>query len=140
MAEQNPGGKAGTNPARDRLARILMIVLGVATAGAFANAALTFGAVAPDRIAVEAWRMFAFVVFAGLFTLLGLFPRRMPGIWELVLFQKAAVPIFLAFFVKAGAAASLTDAGIIPVDTTLVVVTFFSYLLTQGWRAWLPAR
>ncbi len=140
MSQKNSGGKAGITPARDRLARILMIVLGVATAGAFANAALTFGTVPPDRIAVEAWRMFAFVVFAGLFTLLGLLPRRMPGLWELVLFQKAAVPVFLAFFVKAGAAMSLTDAGIIPVDTTLVVVTFFSYVLTQGWRAWLRVR
>jgi hypothetical protein len=127
-------------PARDRLARTLMIVLGIATLGAFANAAFEFAAVAPERVAIEAWRMFAFPVFAGLFILLGAFPRRMPGLWELVIFQKAAVPIFLIYFVKAAAGTSLTDAGIIPVDTLLTVTTIFCYLLTQGWRAWLSPR
>ena len=129
-------------PARDRLARILMITLGIASVGAFANAALAFDAVAPDRITIETWRMSAFLVFAGLFTLLGLFPRRMTGVWELVFFHKAGVAVFLAFYVKAtaGAGASLTDAGAIPVDTVLAGTTLFSYLLTQGWRAWLTPR
>ena len=127
-------------PARDRLARTLMTLLGIATLGAFANAALEISAVMPDRVGVEAWRMFAFPVFAGLFILLGLFPRRMPALWELVIFQKAAVPIFLTYVVKAAASTSLTDAGIIPVDAALTVTTVFCYLLTQGWRAWQSPR
>lgn len=129
-------------PARDRLARLLMITLGIATVGAFANAAIELRDVAPDRINVEVWRMFAFLVFAGLFTLLGLFPRHMTGVWELVFAQKAGVAVFLAFFAKAGAGAdaSLTDAGEIPVDSALAAITFFCYVLTQGWRAWLPPR
>ncbi len=125
---------------RDRLARTLMLSLGLASVGAFANAALEFAAVTPDRIDVEAWRMLAFPVFAGLFILLGVFPRRMPGLWELVIYHKAAVPIFLAYFVKAAAGKTLTDAGIVPVDTLLVVTTLFCYRLAQGWRAWLPQR
>ena len=129
---------------RDRLARILMITLGVATLGAFANAAFEFGAVAPERINVEAWRMLAFPVFAGLFVLLGLFPRRMPGVWELVFFQKAGIAVFLAFFIEAApvAGAPFSDNAdtIITVDAVLAVVTFVSYLLTQGWRAWSPSR
>ena len=129
-------------PARDRLARILMIILGIATVGAFANAALEFRTVAPDRVNVEVWRMSAFLVFAGLFTLLGLYPRRMTGVWELVFAQKAGVAVFLAFFAKtwAGPGATLTDAGEMPVDSALAGITFFCYVLTQGWRAWLAPR
>lgn len=77
-------------PARDRLARILMITLGIASVGAFATPALTFESFAPERVNVETWRMFGYLVFAGLFTLLGLFPRRMTGVWELVLFTRRA--------------------------------------------------
>ncbi|MDZ4870209.1 MAG: hypothetical protein SGI91_23040 [Alphaproteobacteria bacterium] len=129
-------------PARDRLARILMIGLGLASVGAFATPALTFDSFPPERVNIEAWRMFGYLVFAGLFTLLGLFPRRMTGIWELVLFHKAGVAIFLAYFVKPDPAANVTFVdstnNIILVDTALTVVTFFCYLLTSGWRAWSP--
>lgn len=128
------------SPASDRLARTLMIVLGIASVGAFANAALAFESWAPDRINIETWRMFGFLVFAGLFTLLGLFPRRLTGVWELVFFHKAGVATFLAFFVKAGpvveARLSETATSIIAVDAALAVTTLFCYLLTQGWRAW----
>jgi hypothetical protein len=126
-------------PARDRLARILMILLGVASVGAFVNAAGAFGAVAPDRVTIEVWRMFAFLVFAGLFALLGMFPRHMTGVWELVFLHKAGVAAFLAFVVEPtlGSSASLGEAGAIPVDTVLAVTTLVSYLLTRGWRAWL---
>lgn len=127
-------------PARDRIARILMITLGIASVGAFANAALEFNAIAPDRVNVETWRMFGYLVFAGLFTLLGLFPRRMTGIWELALFHKIGVAVFLAYFVKAETAtgAYFADgaANIILVDAILAATTFVSYLLAQGWRAW----
>lgn len=125
---------------RDRIAGTLMIILGVASVGAFANAAREFGAVAPDRVHIEAWRMLAFLVFAGLFTLLGLFPRRMSGVWELVFFHKASVPIFLVYVAEAqtGAAASFTDTSMIVVDAGLAAATLLAYLLTQGWRAWTP--
>ncbi|MEQ8267924.1 MAG: hypothetical protein RH982_12050 [Parvibaculum sp.] len=130
-------------PARDNLARILMIILGIASLGAFANAAVEFDAVGPEQVNVEAWRMFAFPVFGGLFVLLGLFPRRIPGIWELVFYHKAGVAFFLAFFVEGGTAdgASFGDnaAVIILVDLLLAGTTVFCYLLTKGYRAWLPA-
>ncbi len=127
------------SPARDRIARILMIVLSVATLGAFANAALQFGAIAPERVNIEAWRMFAYLVFAGLFLLLGLFPRRMPGLWELVFFQKAAVAVFLTFFVHTGATGAYyadNASSITAVDFLLALATLVCYVLAQGWRAW----
>ncbi|MDP2125641.1 MAG: hypothetical protein Q8J92_14800 [Parvibaculum sp.] len=122
-------------PARDRLARILMILLGLSATGAFAGAAVAIGDFAPDRVGVEIWRMLGYLVFAGLFVLLGIFPRRLPGLWELVFLHKAGKVVLLVFVFEA-ADPELT----IVVDSTLSVVTLFCYLLTQGWRAWTPAR
>ncbi|MEI9989627.1 MAG: hypothetical protein WDM86_06280 [Rhizomicrobium sp.] len=129
----------GVSPARDRLARLLMLVLGIASIGAFANAALGFHAIAPARINIEAWRMLAFLVFAGLFILLGLLPRRLPGIWELAFFHKAAITIFVLFIVPthiAGASVSDDSSNIVMVDGSLAVVTLLSYVLAKGWRSW----
>lgn len=126
-------------PARDRLARMLMITLGIASVGAFANAAFELRAVAPERVPIEAWRMLAFLVFAGLFALLGLFPRRMTGVWELVFFHKASVPIFLAYVgAQPTSNASFTDDSMILVDAALASTTLFCYVLTLSWRAWRP--
>ncbi|MDO8839583.1 MAG: hypothetical protein Q7V31_11705 [Parvibaculum sp.] len=122
-------------PARDRLARILMILLGLSAVGAFVGAAVTIGDFAPDRVGVEIWRMLGYLVFAGLFVLLGIFPRRLPGLWELVFFHKAGKVVLLVFVFEAA-----DPEPTIFVDSTLSVVTLFCYLLTQGWRAWLPAR
>ncbi len=115
-----------------------MGLLGVATLGAFANAAAAFPSMPADRAIVEAWRMLAYPVFAGLFVLLGLFPRRIPGLWELVFYQKAGVAIFLTFFVTAAAGPTSTDRPgiIIAVDGSLAAVTLLCYMLTRGWRAW----
>lgn len=122
-------------PARDRLAKILMILLGLSAVGAFAGAAATIGDFAPDRVGVEIWRMLGYLVFAGLFVLLGVFPRRLPGLWELVFFHKAGKVVLLVFVFEA-ANPELT----IIVDSTLSAVTLFCYWLTKGYRAWLPAR
>ncbi|HEY0300538.1 MAG TPA: hypothetical protein VGC36_04360 [Rhizomicrobium sp.] len=135
--QQNEG--RSISPARDRLARVLMIVLGIASVGAFANAAYGFGATLPERINIEAWRMLAFLVFAGLFILLGLFPRRLPGIWEIAFFHKAAITIFVLFIVPTHIAdAPLSDntGNIILVDGSLAIVTLVSYVLAKGWRSW----
>jgi len=122
-------------PARDRLAKILMILLGLSAVGAFAGAAATIGDFAPDRVGVEIWRMLGYLVFAGLFVLLGVFPRRLPGLWELVFFHKAGKVVLLVFVFEA-ANPELT----IIVDSTLSAVTLFCYWLAKGYRAWLPAR
>jgi hypothetical protein len=116
-----------------------MLTLGVASIGAFANAAIELRVVSPDRLPVETWRMLAFLVFAGLFMLLAYLPRRMTGVWELVFFHKASVPLLLAYVIRARASAnaSFTDASIIGVDAALAATVFLCYLLTQGWRAWL---
>ncbi|MEX0838309.1 MAG: hypothetical protein WD034_02150, partial [Parvibaculum sp.] len=107
-------------PARNRIARILMSLLGLSAVGAFAGAAATIGDFAPDRVGVEIWRMLGYLVFAGLFVLLGFFPRRLPGLWELVFFHKAG-KVLLLLFVFEAADPWLT----IIVDSVLSVVTLF---------------
>jgi hypothetical protein len=137
QTSQPPAG--GVSPSRDRLARLLMIVLGIASVGAFAGAAFGFEAIPPERVNIEAWRMLAFLVFAGLFTLLGLFPRRLPGIWELAFFHKAAITVFVLFIVPthiANAPLSDSTSNIILVDGSLAIVTLVSYVLSKGWRSW----
>jgi len=82
---------------------------------------------------------FAYLAFAGLFTLLGLFPPRMPGQWEMVFFQKAAVAVFLTFFVaahSAGAYYAGSTTSITAADAALAAVTLARYGLAEGWRAW----
>ena len=59
---------------------------------------------------VEGWRMYGFLVFAGLFVLLALRPRHYPGAWEPAIFHKAATSATAAAFVGGGAAGALEVA------------------------------
>jgi hypothetical protein len=119
---------------RDRTSAVLMILLGVSALAAFADGAGKLDAFGPDRVGVELWRVLGYLVFAGLFVLLGLYPRRMPGVWELVFFHKAAKVVLLLFVFDA-TAPQLTIA----VDSVLAAVTLACYVLTKGYRAWLRA-
>ena len=42
---------------------------------------------------VEVWRMYGLAVFAGLFVLLALRPRRYRGVWELAIANKLALTV-----------------------------------------------
>jgi hypothetical protein len=127
---------------RDRVARYIMITLGIATLGAFANAALEFGAVPPDRIVSHTWEMLAYVVFAGLFTLLAFYPRRMIGLWELIIFQKLGVTLFSLFSLGSAGGSVASDNPLLrfAVDGVLVSLTIASYVLAKGWLAWKYSR
>ena len=50
----------------------------------------------PELKVLEAWRAYGLVVFAGLFILLALRPRAMRGVWELAIFDKAALTLTAA--------------------------------------------
>ncbi|MCE9651444.1 MAG: hypothetical protein K8R18_17630, partial [Parvibaculum sp.] len=117
----------------------LMIALALSSAAVFVNAIFELRSFGPERINVETWRSFGFLVFAGLYALLAFFPRRMPGVWELVVFHKVSVSVFLSFFGGASPDASVagTTDTIILVDSILAGTTLVSYVLAQGWRSWL---
>ena len=129
---------AGVTPAKDRIAMVLMLLLSAMSVYVAADSLLAFGSVPPESAGVEAWRMFGYVVFAGLFALVALFPRRMTGIWELILFHKAGTALFLVPYMgnDTGASMTKTITNVVLNDAMLVVVTLAAYILAKGWRAW----
>lgn len=88
------------------MARAIMILLGLGTIGAFIAASAQFGLFGQAALNVEAWRMLGLPVLAGMFILLGLFPHQMPGLWELLIFHKAGVPLFLIPYLSTNVASA----------------------------------
>jgi hypothetical protein len=52
------------------------------TIAAFVDGISRTGIAARDRIWIETWRTFAYVMFAGLFALLALRPRNSPALFD----------------------------------------------------------
>jgi hypothetical protein len=120
---------------RDTLGRGLMWLLVVLTLAAFADGLRRMGKAGPDRIWIETWRTFAYVVFGGLFAILAWRPQHSPGIWELVFAHKAGVVLYGLTL------GDVPEAPIaIVVDTVLVVVMTAGWWLTRGWKSWRNAR
>lgn len=116
---------------RDRLGRGLMLFASVGALAAFATGVAAVRAALPETLWVETWRMFGFLVFAGMFALVGLRPRLSAGVWELAFFHKLAMTgaaLFLSGARDAVAAGS--------VDAVLVVLIAVAYFCTQGWQSW----
>ncbi|MDI5975598.1 hypothetical protein [Amycolatopsis magusensis] len=124
-------------PARwaDRTGRTVLAVDTVATLGAFATGIPLVLDAADEHVLTEFWRTTAYLVFAGLFTLLAVAPRKQRGLWELILVHKIAVTGF-ALIVIDKPAAVLTAA----IDGVLVLTVVAAYVLCRGWRAWRPAQ
>lgn len=103
----------------------------VATMGAFAGGIPRIIDAPDEFLLTEIWRTLAYLVFAGLWTMLALEPRRQRGTWELVLLHKITFTIFaIALLGKPEAAQSAW------VDGTLVVTTVAAYFLCRGWYGW----
>ncbi|HEV7975456.1 hypothetical protein [Amycolatopsis sp.] len=117
----------------DRVGRGLAVFASLATVGAFAGGIIAMTTAGDDRLWVEGWRTFTYLVFAGLFALLAVRPRQVPDVWELVLAGKSALVVFA---VIVGDIPEAQQAGI--VDFGLVVVVALAYVLCRGWQAWRP--
>jgi hypothetical protein len=112
-----------------------MWLLVVLTLIAFADGLRRMAGAGSDRVWIETWRTFAYIVFAGLFAILAWRPRHSPGIWELVFAHKSAVVLYgltLGDVQEARAA--------IVVDTVLVLLIAVGWWLTRGWESWKNAR
>ncbi len=82
---------------------------------------------------LETWQLYGYIVFAGLFALLAWRPKDYRGIWELVIFNKAALTITaLAYVIHGGIDGAST---IIVWDGGLTIVLIAAYILCQGWKA-----
>ncbi len=121
----------GPSTLADRIGRGLLVLCAVATLGAFAQGIQIMATTSDERVITEAWRTFAYVVFAGLWAMLAIAPRGQRGVWELVLFQKIAITSF-AFAVR-----DLPDGwSTFLIDLALVLATAAAYVLCRGWYGW----
>jgi hypothetical protein len=116
---------------QDILGRALMLIASAGALVAFAKGIGYVQAASSASLWVEIWRMFGFLVFAGMFALLGLRPRLSPGIWELAFFHKVSM-VIAATQIAESPEVSLAA----PIDATLALFIVASYTLTRGWRSW----
>ncbi len=115
----------------DRMGRGLMGLAALSALGAFAGGLGAVQTAGQDTIWVETWRMFGFIVFAGMFTLLAFRPRVSAGVWELAFFHKSAMA-FSALVLSGAREAVLAGT----IDAVLALVILISYVCTRGWTAW----
>jgi hypothetical protein len=121
---------------KDRLGRALMGLLVVLTMAAFVDGLKRMGVAPTNRIWIETWRTFAYLMFAGLFGLLALRPRNSPAIWELTFGHKSAVVIFGLWLGNAVPEVSLA----VKMDGALVVFIATAWTLCRGWLSWTTLR
>lgn len=116
---------------QDRLGRALMFLAAIGAVSAFVSALDVVRAAPPATVWVETWRMYGYLVFAAMFLLLGVRPRRSAGVWEIAFMHKAAL---------AATAPALWDAPEVAVaasvDGALALMLVIAYACTRGWRSW----
>lgn len=122
---------------RDRLAAILMLVAAAAALFAFITGLGVATGSGPATQQVEWWRELGYLMFAGIFVLLAIGPRRYPGLWELVILDKAALTVVEVVLIQNDASDAATTAAS---DGILTVVLIAAYLLSRGYSSWWPRR
>jgi hypothetical protein len=121
---------------RDRLALGLMLLSAL---GALYGFVSSVGMVTGASLAmqqVEAWRMIGFLMFSGVFVLLGLWPRRYPYLWELIIANKVALTLVQLILISR-ATNAMTD-GV--VDAAVSVFLILAYILSRGYKSWRRVR
>ena len=121
---------------RDRLGRTLMTLVVLLTIAAFVDGIRRMGIANPDRIWIETWRTFAYMMFACLFAVLALRPRNSPAIWELTFGHKLAVSLF---GLSLGTAVPEVSVAV-KMDLALVVLMVAAWVLCRGWQSWASWR
>ncbi|MHA6762937.1 hypothetical protein [Streptacidiphilus sp. PAMC 29251] len=115
----------------DHLGRGLMALNSIVTFVVFIHGFFLMAAASDDRMMVEGWRTFGYLVFSAMWAMLAYRPRLVPAIWELVIFHKVACTV-LAFTIlntTEGKQSSVTD-------TSVAALTIFAYIVCRGWESW----
>ncbi|MEU8154518.1 hypothetical protein AB0B94_12715 [Micromonospora sp. NPDC048986] len=122
-----------TNPTRwqDRTGRVLMAITAAATLVPFVEGVSRLGSLPDDMVLTEFWRTCAYIVFAGMWAMLAIAPRKQRGMWELLLFHKIVVTVQAAFVLDIPHAARTLLA-----DGFVSLTTVAAYLLCRGWHTW----
>ncbi|MCZ7373616.1 MULTISPECIES: hypothetical protein [unclassified Micromonospora] len=133
MITQTDVATTATAPTRwqDRTGRILMAITAAATLVPFVEGLTRLGDLPEDQILTEYWRTCAYLVFAGMWALLAVAPRKQRGMWELLLLHKIAVTVQAAFILDVPHAARTLIA-----DASVSLTTIAGYVLCRGWYAW----
>jgi hypothetical protein len=122
-----------TSVLRDRIALGLMLLSALGALYAFVTAIGATSAAGPATQQVEAWRALGYLMFAAIFVLLGLWPRRYPYLWEVVIVNKAALTVVEIVLIGKGAADAQSTAL---ADGILTVLLVAAYLLSRGYASW----
>ena len=117
----------------DKAGRTLMAIDVLLTLVAVANGVKLMIDASDGTLVLQAWQTFAFVLFAALWASVVLWPRRIPGTWELLMGHKIAIVTFCLLV------SDVPDAKVTAgIDGYLVISTITAYILCKGWRAWGP--
>jgi len=119
------------NSKRITAGKWLMISASIGAAAAFGGSVEAVRNAGLETFWVESWRMAGFLVFAGLFLMLAVKPRNLPGVWEAVFFHKVLMAVLAAYNPQAKDA---LVSGII--DAVLAVFILSAYILSKGWLSW----
>jgi len=125
---------AGT---QDRIATGLMLLSAFAAVYSFVTGISAALAADSTTQQVEWWRVLGFAMFAGFFVLLAFWPRRYPGLWELVIVDKAALTVVELLLIQNNAANASAAAV---ADGILTVILIAAYLLSKGYTSWRTRR
>src|SRR5215469_2342349 len=118
----------------DRVGRVLLWIAAVGAATAAVSAISTVLGAGGTTKVVETWRLYGFVVFAGLFVLLALRPLAYRGVWELAVLNKVALTVTaLAYAARGGISGT---GSIIAWDGGLSLLLIAAYVCCRGWTAW----
>src|SRR5262245_3566063 len=131
----NPTAARVAPTIQDRIATVLMLVSALGALYAFTTSIRAVQAAGTATQQVETWRMFGFLMFAGVFVLLGIWPRRLPGLWELTIACKAGLTVMEALLIGNHAVDAQSTAI---ADGILSVFLLVAYLLSRGYTAWRP--
>jgi len=117
---------------REKFGRAFITIVALLTVAAFVDGVHRMVLAGTDRIWVETWRTFGYVVFAGLFTLLALRPRNMPALWELTMAHKLGVTLFGLWLGN-----DVPEVAVaVKMDFLLVVLIGSAWVLCRGWLSW----
>ena len=119
-----------TQVARDVASRTIMVLAALGAVMAFVGGLAAAQDAGDSTRWLESWRAVGFVTFAALFALLALRPRGVPGVWEIVFANKAALGVIALLDTTADG----RSAGLI--DAILAVLIAVAYVLARGWTAW----
>ncbi|MEC3977566.1 hypothetical protein [Amycolatopsis sp. H20-H5] len=119
----------------DLVGRGLMIFNAVTTFAVFINGLFLMGAADDDRLMVEGWRTFGYLVFAAMWAMLAYRPRQVPAMWEMVIVHKVAAAILALTITHTteGMQSSITDSWV-------ALSTIFAYIVCRGWQSWRVVR